>query len=192
MQEQLALVKAAPTDQQHLLFHNYVERTLQRKGTRIHAPAQQTKHWLAWLARQLTAHQQSEVYLEQFQPDWLPKRQRAFYRWNVGLIFGLVGGLIFGLIGGLNTKIESAEALTWSSKRLSFVLIFGLAGGLFCALFLGLIGVLIGVLLFGLIGLLSVGPLLGFSRKQLTEHSMLSPNEGIHRSLKNGLLLFAY
>lgn len=35
------------------------------------------------------------------------------------------------------------------------------------------------------------GLLGGFSGKQLTERFMLSPNEGIHRSLRNGLLLFA-
>lgn len=101
VKELLALVKAMPTDQQHLIFHDYIERVLQRKGTRTHTPAQQTKHWLAWLARQMTARQQSELYLEQFQPDWLPKRQRAFYHWSIRLVTGLVTGLIFGLLSGL-------------------------------------------------------------------------------------------
>src|SRR6266849_1801965 len=101
VQELLALVKGEPTDQPHLLFHNYVEQMLQRKGTHIHAPAQQTKHWLAWLARQLTAHQQSELYLEQLQPDWLPKRRRAFYQWSSRLFFGLFVGLLVGLLVGL-------------------------------------------------------------------------------------------
>jgi DNA polymerase III delta prime subunit len=179
-----ALVKAAPTDQPHLLFHNYVEQMLQRKGTRIHAPAQQTKHWLMWLAHQLTAHQQSELYLERLQPDWLPKRQRTFYRWSIWLLFGLIGGLIGGLVVGLiaglglglgnwligglvvglrygrNPKIEPVEALTWRWEGLG-------------------VGRVAELLLVG-------GP----SRKQLTERSILSPNEGIRRSVKNGLLFW--
>jgi len=48
-------------------------------------------------------------------------------------------------------------------------------------------------LIFGLpaglvVGLLA-GLLRGFSREQLTERLMLAPNEGIHRSLKNGLVV---
>src|SRR5215469_4912043 len=101
VQELLALVKAMPTDQPHLLFQNYVERMLQRQGTHIHAPAQQTKHWLGWLARQMTAGNQSEFYLEQFQPDWLSKRQRTFYQRNIGLGLWLIGGPSLGLIWGL-------------------------------------------------------------------------------------------
>jgi DNA polymerase III delta prime subunit len=108
VQELLALVKAVPTVQQHLLFHNYVEQSIQRQGTRLHTPAQQTKHWLGWLARQMTAHQQSELYLEQFQPDWLPKRQRALYRWSMGLVVGLGGGLVFGLLIGLRYGLTTA------------------------------------------------------------------------------------
>ena len=113
-----------------MLFHNYVEQMLQRKGTHLHAPAQQTKHWLAWLARQLTVHQQSELYLERLQPDWLPKGQRASYRWSVGLVIGLVSGLLFGLFTG----------------GLGFGLGFGLVGGLV----VGLVGGLLYGLLFGL------------------------------------------
>ncbi len=105
VQELLALVKVASTDQQHLIFHDYVERILRRTGARVHATALQTKHWLAWLACQMTAHQQSELYLEQLQLDWLPKRQRAYYWWSIGLLAGLVFGLFSGpvlvLVGGL-------------------------------------------------------------------------------------------
>ena len=166
VKELLALVKATPTDQPHLLLHNYVERSLQRKGTRIHAPAQQTKHWLAWLARQMTAHQQSELYLEQFQTDWLPKRQRTFYQWSIGLVVGLVVGLLFGLgsslfsglvvglvvgllfglvvglLFGLVTELSPAEETTWSWK--------GLGSGLFSGLVVGLLFGLKSVLGFGL------------------------------------------
>jgi hypothetical protein len=204
VQELLALVKAAPAEQQHLIFHDYVERILQREGPRIHASAQQTKHWLVWLARQMKARHQSELYLEQFQPDWLPIRERNLYRWSIGLvgglvvglafwlffgpIFGLVGGLIFGLAIGLNTKIKLVEVLTWSWKRLVFGLVFGLAVGLVGGLIFGLAIGLVAGLGFGLL----IGPgdelIFGFSGKQLTKRSVPSPNEGIRRSIKNGLV----
>jgi hypothetical protein len=114
LQELLALVKAAPTDLPHLLFHNYVEQMLQRKGTHIHAPAQQIKHWLVWLARQLTVHQHSEFYLSRLEPDWLPKRQRAFYRWSSGLVVGLSSWLLAALyFGGLGATMQHYILRFW-------------------------------------------------------------------------------
>jgi hypothetical protein len=224
-EELLPLIETASAkEQQHMLFHAYVERVLQKDGPRLHATAQQTKHWLAWLARQLTAHQQSELYLERLQPDWLPKGQRGFYRWSirlvfglvfgllggllgglvfglvvgllggllVGLVFGLLGGRVFGLLGGSIMKIEPAEALTWSWSwgglfyGLYFGLVIGLGGGLLAGRVVGLVVGLLGGLVFGLVVGLVVGLVLGLSSKQLTERSMLSPNEGIRRSVKNG------
>ena len=105
MQEVLALVEAAPTDQPRLLFHNYVERMLQRKGPHLHASAQQTTHWLVWLARQLTTHQQDELRLERLQPDWLPEGQWGFYRWSIRLLVGLSSGLGVGLGVGLSSGL---------------------------------------------------------------------------------------
>ncbi len=229
-QELLALVNAMSIDQQHLLFHNYIERSLQREGTRIHTPAQQTKNWLSWLASQMTAHQQSELYLERLQLDWLPKRYRIFYQWSIlllgglvclfcglvgglrsGLASGLLGGLVGGLAGVMFTwltinegggqirEIEPAEALAWSWKGPFYGLVSGLlvglcvgkgvgqGSGMGTAMYLGqgvgLRSGLVSGMCFGLI----FGLLFGFSRKQLNKRSMLSPNEGIQRSLKNGL-----
>src|SRR6266699_325179 len=67
-------------------------------------------------------------------------------------------------LSGLNREIKPAEALTWSWKKFMPSLLFGL-----------------------FIGLLS-GLLDGFSREQLTERLALSPNEGIRRSTRYGLL----
>jgi DNA polymerase III delta prime subunit len=211
-QELLALGKAASTkEQRHVLFHDYVERMLQREGTHIHAPIQQTKRWLAWLARQMIVDKQSELYLEQFQPDWLPKRQRAFYQWNivlvvvlvVGLVDGLVDGLLFGLriglvdaqprvlvagigIGlffGLKTKIKPMETLIWSWKELVSLLVVGLVGGLVVGLVVGIrIGLVVGLVV-GLVFELLSELLFGFFKR-----SVLSPNERIRRSIKNGLV----
>jgi hypothetical protein len=198
-QEILALVETVPTDQQHLLFHSYVEQVLQRKGTHLHASAQQTKHWLAWLARQMVAHDQSELYLEQFQPDWLPKSQRAFYQWSVGLLGGLSVGLSRGLLIGLGAGLLLGKGyglmeikpvpLIWSRDMAGDGLVFGLFGGLFVGLIGGLLFGLVSGLFGGLLFGLFIGLLLGYPLEQLTERSMLSPNEGIHRSLKNGLFV---
>ncbi len=155
--ELLALMKAAPTDQSHLLFHNYVERMLQRKGTRIHASAQQTMHWLAWLACQLKARYQSEFYLEDLQPTWLAtKRAKNMYAILFGLVVGLLVGLsswlflrvIFGLLGGLvvglvysliiglffwrtviGREIHPTDVFGWSYKKFWWSLISMVAVG---------------------------------------------------------------
>jgi F0F1-type ATP synthase assembly protein I len=68
--------------------------------------AQQTRHWLAWLAKQLQAQSEDEFLIEKMQPTMLTnRRQKIIYRLIfgliVGLIFGLIVGLIFGLIVGL-------------------------------------------------------------------------------------------
>src|SRR5260221_2838895 len=150
VQELLALVKATPPDKPHLLFHNYIEQSLQRKGTRIRASAQQTRHWLAWLARQMKARNQSELYLEQFQQGWLHKRQRAFYRGSILLALVLVFGLVLVLVFGLAT---------------------GLIGGLAVGLFFGLSTALVGGLAVGLFVVLDrkIEPAeaLAWSRKEL-------------------------
>jgi hypothetical protein len=123
------------------------------------------------------------------------------------LFYGLVGALFYGLVGGQDNKIQPAEVITWlwkkARERLSFVLVValvaglvgalvvGLAVGLAVDLLYGLIGALVSGLFFGLfyglfVGLV-VGLVGGLSMKQLTERVHLSPNEGIWRSVKNGL-----
>ena len=133
-QEVLTLVETTPADQLHRLFHDYVEQMLRRVGARMHATAQQTKHWLAWLAHQLTEHHQTELYLEYLQPDWLGNRhRRLLYRLTVGPLIGLFSGLVVGLIVGL-----------------VYLLVIGLLVRLIIGLFVGLVYMLIFGLAFGL------------------------------------------
>lgn len=295
---------------QQQVWNDYVQRMIERKRDTQHDASHQTIARLGWLARQMRDHNQTILYVEQLQPDWLSKKQRSFYWWSMrllsGLIFGLVYGLvaglasgliyglIFGLISGLvsgfsgkkltatnlpvsgqfsrETKNEDARradypeipsvnvgrhgpsVLSPNRKLPRFIkmgmMTLGLGSGqafrrifepifgpsaqwnfpLLCVLALGvvfglkakiepaevlrwswrnwkskLVGVLIATLLFGLpvglsfgwvygwtYGLVSVlvyGLVLGFSGKQLTERLMLSPNEGIRRSVKNGLVV---
>src|SRR5258708_2722492 len=130
---------------------------LQKDGPRLHASAQQTQHWLVWLAHQLTAHHQTELYLEYLQPDWLPEKRRSLYRWSIrlavgllfGLLFGLVGGLLFGLLFGLVVGLVGGplSALHTTELMLPVYLVLsqafsyqvgGLVRGLCFALFVGL------------------------------------------------------
>jgi NACHT domain len=109
----------------------------------------------------------------------------------LGLVCALLMGLYIGVSCGLDSKIEPVEELIWSRKVLWFVLFFVLLGVpasvQLGGLLYGLYFVLLGVPTFVLLG----GLLFGISGKQLSERSMLSPNEGIRRSLKYGLLLLA-
>jgi NACHT domain len=90
--EELMMMETAEMRRRHI-FETYVHRMLQRRGSQVHYPHEQTMHWLTWLAWQLTQQNQTEFYLERLQPEWLPKsRQRRTYR----LVSVLVGVLVYG------------------------------------------------------------------------------------------------
>src|SRR6266536_2203589 len=90
--------------------------------------------WLAWLARALQDHNQSEFQLDRVDLDWLPTRtQQRLTRLTLGLAFGLpaglAGGLAFrrlgallglGLGAGLGPvwRFEPTERLQWSWRTL--------------------------------------------------------------------------
>jgi eukaryotic-like serine/threonine-protein kinase len=200
------------------VFAAYVERMLRRRAVSKQFRREQISHWLIYLAQQMRAHQQKIFSLEQLQPDWLSKQQRVMYRGSIALIVGLVMsllgsqflgpiGLFFGLSIGIVTgsilgstaEIKPAEALSWSWKDLRSGLIFVLKLGFVIVLSIGLFvglgqgtvqvfkpGILSVILLLLLIRTMLFNGLLG---KQLPEQKKLSPNEGIRRSIKNGLLM---
>jgi DNA polymerase III delta prime subunit len=104
------------------VFETYVQSMLQRRSAENRYTPQQTIYWLAWLARQMKQHSQTEFYLEQMQGDWLPDaRSRFIYRLVAWLLSGLLIGLVFALLFGLLIG-----------------LVFGLVGGLVVGLFFGL------------------------------------------------------
>jgi len=129
--------------------------------------------------------------------------------WLIGLPFGLLNSLSLGIVvslafnlGSENKRIAPVEILTLSWKHLGLGLggglAFGLAGGLWSGLislligrqaFRMFIGLLVTGLFLGLVTGLFFGVYFGLPVKQLTERLMLSPNEGIQRSIKNGLFI---
>lgn len=200
------------------IWTEYVERMVRHKGDARHYPLHVTTIRLGWLAAEMRQRNQTIFFLEQLQPDSLPKRRRILYSWSVGLLFGLIAGLVvgllFGLVAGLVVglvaglvagllfglfvgrgvwlnKIEPVGALTWKGSKSG--LLRRLAFGLGIGLLVGLVGGL-GVGLFGgLVGGLFGGPPEELSLKQQpTERRARSPNEGIRRSVKNGLLVGLY
>ncbi len=205
----LLLTQAVPAEQPAQLWHNYVERVIVKEEKPPRATPQQTIHWLAWLAQQLTAHHQSEFYLEDLQPDWLPERQSRWYLLSrialTGLIGGLIGGLLLGLYFGTSGLFSQmySPPIGWSVRKLvgwlAWELYGGLSLGLLTGLVVGLIGWLIGALVgwavgwlaFGLIGALvgwAVGWLAFGFGEQVSEHLHHSPNGSIKRSVKSGLV----
>jgi hypothetical protein len=203
---------------QEQIWSDYVQRMVNRKGNnQYYYPLEQTRAWLGWLAQQMRSQNITIFSLEQLPLNWLPKGQRMLYQWNIGLLVGLlvgplvgllvgllvgpfigllVGpfiGLLVGLLVGLDTEIEPTEAVIWSWERLLFGLLVGPFIGLLVGLFVGLLsGLLVGLgsgLLVVLFVVLFFGLGSGLSDKQLTERHMLSPNEGIRRSMKNGLFV---
>src|SRR5260370_22635594 len=53
------------------ILETYVRRMLSRRGIKTRYTPQQTRQWLAWLARQLKQHNQTVFYIERMQPELL-------------------------------------------------------------------------------------------------------------------------
>jgi hypothetical protein len=179
------------------LWEDYVHAMLQRRGSQPRYTLQKATVWLAWLAKQLQVHSQTEFYLERMQPDWLPDTQsRRVYQIATGLVFGLVGGLVFGLVfglvgglffglyfglvGGLEVEITPSEVIGWSWRSTRIGLPVGLVVGLCSGLFFGLVFGMV----FGLVGVLIVG----LTGKQMDKNSLVTPNQEIWRSVRNGVI----
>lgn len=125
--------------------------------------------------------------------------------WLLGSLLGLLFGLFVGLDPRWKSEIEPAESLIWSIWSQAHVLprrVIGIVILLLAIVIQGILGNVIeeltkttvfAILTFGSIGgllfVILVRLISKYSRKQLTERLMLSPNEGIHRSVKNGLVV---
>ncbi len=85
-----------------LLFDVYVERMVRyRGGESIYEP-EQTVQWLGWLAQKMTQFNQTIFFLENLQPNWLPREQQRHFtdavRYRLAGLFVLIG-LLSGLVG---------------------------------------------------------------------------------------------
>src|SRR6266566_5580232 len=120
------------------IFASYVQHMLKRRGASKRYKPEQITHWLTYLAQQMKRQSQTVFYMEQMQPDWLPKK------WQRYLDSALVGGVSGGLLGGLIGAAAGAIFLPL------FFLLYpaplpGAATGSIIGLFMGLnLGLIIG------------------------------------------------
>ena len=84
------------------LFDIYVERMVRyREGNQTYSPAN-TIRWLTWLAQMLVQHNRTILFLENMQPNWLPRPRQRGYADRLKLIIGLaciIIGLFCGALG---------------------------------------------------------------------------------------------
>jgi MFS family permease/DNA polymerase III delta prime subunit len=146
--------------QRDQLFTAYVTRMFERRPASHSFPHERTCHWLAWLAWQMQQHQQTVLYLEHLQPDWLPTRRMRWQyvlvdRLGLGLVGALAGalvvalglGLLVGLVIGLGLGLGAAlfgGVVQSSSKQQDIV------QRMWSTLLSGLVGALVGALVVGL------------------------------------------
>lgn len=172
-----------PQERLNYLLDAYIQRQLHAPiASRTYPPhkqptAQQTRHWLTWLAQQLQAQSEDEFLIEKMQPSMLAnKKETRLYEMIIGLntvpvagmIIGPIAGLILGLVLVLVLGLirKDADVITIKNFDFSFShsarkkIIKGLQNGLFRGLIIGLIGGLIEGLTVGLIRGL-IGGLIG-------------------------------
>ncbi|MBN1148994.1 MAG: NACHT domain-containing protein [Anaerolineales bacterium] len=113
------------------LFDAYVEQMFLRRRSDPSYSPQQTKHWLAWLAKEMGEHGLAVFQLEKMGPGWLASEElRRLHRLRVSLLAGLLSGLTTGLLVGVSAA--------WLFSSLRYGLAVGLITGLFVGLFVGL------------------------------------------------------
>src|SRR5260370_41901742 len=71
-------VPASSLGTRQQILETYVRRMLSRRGIKTCYTPQQTRQWLAWLARQLKKHKQTVFYIGRMQPDWLVVGRRTW------------------------------------------------------------------------------------------------------------------
>lgn len=191
------------------IWTNYVARMVARKGDEKCYPLHVTTTWLAWLAAQMRDRNQANFFLEDLQPDWLPKTQKLLYQWSVGILFGLGAVLFAELIWMLIYWVPFwfRGVAIFPIEGLLGTLPLALLEGVACGVFFGLRPIhlfetltwswatirsrLLAGFFFGAGGsvliMLPIGLKTKSSPKQLAERVSYAPNEGIRRSAKNGI-----
>ncbi len=83
---------------QKLVWDDYTERMVMRKGSSHRYPLGETRAWLGWLARQMRDHNQAVFYLEHLQPDWLTARQQRTYAWLAVHLPAIIIGVLISIL----------------------------------------------------------------------------------------------
>ena len=95
-EDELQLLQGTLEAKRQQVFATYVQRMLRRRAAEKRYSAEETIHYLSWLARQMRVHNHTEFYLEYMQPDWLPTRKLLLiYRAMLLLPIVIINILIF-------------------------------------------------------------------------------------------------
>ncbi|MCA9952078.1 MAG: NACHT domain-containing protein [Anaerolineales bacterium] len=123
---------ASPTNRKadrKRLFEVYVSQMLTYRSSEIAYQPEDSIRWLAWLAHRLSQTNRTMLFVENMQPNWLPRPQQRGYADRLKLIIGLACFLI-GMLGG----VLGVPAHGWSA------LIVGGSLGAFAAVWTALSG----------------------------------------------------
>jgi serine/threonine protein kinase len=109
---------------QKLVWDDYVQRMVARKGNSKRYPLERTRAWLSYLAQQMREHNQTVFYLEHLQPSFLDASLKQIYAWRAvrlpALVIGaLVSVLVCVFFFGDNKLVDLPDMLQ-----------YGVAGGL--------------------------------------------------------------
>lgn len=176
--------------------------------------AQQTYHWLLFLASSLKQDNATEFLIERIQPSWLQTpQQKCLYQISVGLITGLligliyglttgwigagIGGVSYGLILGFSQKIYPIVSLKFSIEYAKVRLVESVLSGLWWGLVYGVIDALICGLIWGVSegiwGMIQVviwglveGLIWGVFVPEIKQTTV--SNQGIRESAKNAVI----
>lgn len=155
------------------LLELYIQQMFRRRGSEQRYTLEQTRAWLACLAKRMLAHGQSVFVMEGIRPSWLNEQHRRVHHLLVGPLLGLLlglllalllalrveprGGLLVGLLIGLSVgqavgrREAPSEILSWSWRKAGLGVIAGLImGGL---IFAGMAGLILGLNVEALLGL---------------------------------------
>jgi MFS family permease len=194
--EEVQTLSTLQARRQHL-FNTYIQSMFKRRGKEQPYTQEQTAHWLAWLAKQMSQHAQTVFLIERLQPSWLSVDvQQSLHATCVALVTLLSVGIPMGLAGELASKI-----LTGGVVRQAFGLAIGTVFGL-TALFAskrafgskerlavgGAFGIAIGILIgpiYGIVKGLAFGGIVGgISGVTFGSIGNLLLNSGVSRETK--------
>lgn len=87
------------SERRNRLFNTYISSMLNRRGKSIKYKNNFTLKRLCWLAKELIKHKQTQFYIEQLQPSYLPRRSMKHYMIFSMLTVALLAWPIIVLIG---------------------------------------------------------------------------------------------
>ena len=87
------------SDRQYL-FDMYINHMFERhtRANNKFASSEQTKRWLAWLAKSMVETRQTLYFVDQMQPDWLDEENLSKYNWTGLFIIGPAFAVLVGLL----------------------------------------------------------------------------------------------